>query len=355
MIQRPGYRRDTQIIDKPPSRGSIKNIRRGVGNYTIQRPGAKAENPMVRSIAFNRLEVLDSENAGVVELGEKTLKKLFEVKLPDPTDILWLQEKNRLITKYMADGLTKEQAEAEIISNKPLGREQRTITKRQNISESNISVANKVAELKEEVDQGRVESRAEQKNTLAELIRIFNSVRSLSAMSLSEFRDLKDIAAKANIPSDRRLLGLDAVYVDKNYYDANAGKINMLFIGKLIDAEKKSMTDQKQYNENMIVKDFSKGDKDGYPAKTIAQMYSSLSRGITRKPRYLNLNDGGLMSEEQIRMIAAMTTSGFANPMFSISKTLSPLTLKPTPPAPAKPAPATPATPAKPAPFIIKP
>ena len=328
MIQRPGSREGDDMKNQPMKKQSIKNKRSGIGNFTIQRPGAKASSGVSRSIAFNRLSVIDSENAGVVELGEKTIKKLFEVKVPDPLDVSWITEKARLLAKYQAEGMTREEAEREIKVNKPLGREQRTITKQQNIAESNLSVSNKIAELKEEVDQGRVESRADQAILTAELTRVFRSVRSLSAMSLSEFNDLKRIAERANIPADRKVLGLDSAYVDKDYYDSNSGKINLLFIGKLIEAEKKGV-DSKQYNMNMIVKDFSKGNADGMPAKSIASMYSSISRAITRTPRYLDLNEGGLISEDQLKIVAGGYSDGFANSLFSISKSLTP-TVKPS-------------------------
>ena len=329
-----------------PQRQSIKNRRSGIGNYTIIRPGAKATSGVNRNIGFNRLSVIDSENAGVVELGERTLAKLFEVKIPDPTDVTWLAENSRLLAKYQAAGMTKEEAELEIKTNKPLGREQRTLTKQQNIGVSNLSVGNKIAELKEEVVQGRVESKSDQAVLTAELTQVFRGVRSLQGMSLAEFKDLKQIASRTNIPSDRRLLGLDKVYVDKSYYDANSGNINLLFIGKLIDYEKKS-GESKEYNMNSIVRDFSKGVPTGIPAKSIQSMYKALSRAFTRKPRYLDLDGGGLISEEQLRTIAGTFTNGFSNPVFAIGKTLQPI-IPATPATPA--APSTPKPPAAPKP-----
>ena len=329
MIQRPGLREGMDMKNQPMKKQSIKNKRSGIGNYTIIRPGAKKTAGVSRSVAFNRLSVIDSENAGVVELGEKTLKKLFEVKVPDKTDVSWIAEKNRLLTKYQAEGMTREEAEREIKVNKPLGREQRTITKQQNIGESNLSVSSKISELKEEVDQGRVESRADQAILTAELTRVFRGVRSLQAMSLSEFNDLKRISQRANIPSDRKLLGLDSAYVDKDFYDNNSGRINLLFIGKLIDAEEKGI-DSKQYNMNQIVKDFSKGNADGMPAKSISSMYSAISRGFPSKPRYLDLNEGGIISEAQLKIIAGGYKDGFDNPLFSINKSLTP-TSRPIP------------------------
>lgn len=343
MIQRPGSREGDDMVNEHARRQSIKNRRSGIGNYTILRPGAKKIPGIGRNIAFNRLSVIDAENAGVVELGEKTLAKLFEVKVPDKTDVTWLAEKARLIAKYQAEGMTKEEAEREIKVNKPLGREQRKITKLQNIGDSNLSVSSKIAELKEEVVQGRAESTSDQAVLTTTLAQVFRGVRSLQGMTLAEFKDLKQIASRTNIPSDRRLLGLDKVYVDKSYYDANSGNINLLFIGRLIEYEKRS-GDSKEYNMNLIVRDFSKGVAAGIPAKSIQSMYKALSRGITRKPRYLDLDNGGIISEEQLRTIAGTYTNGFGSPVFAIDKVLQPIIpATSAPPAlPSKPPPAPP-------------
>lgn len=345
MIQRPGIREGSDMENVTSQRQSIKNRRSGIGNFTIIRPGAKRSAGVNRNIAFNRLSIIDSENAGVVELGEKTLAKLFEVKVPDPTDVTWLAEKSRLLAKYMAAGMTKLEAEREIKTNKPLGRAQRTLTKQQNIGVSNLSVGNKIAELKEEVDQGRVESKADQAVLTAELTHVFRGVRSLQGMTLAEFKDLKQIAQRSGIPSNRGDLGLDATYVDRYYYDANSGKINMLLIGKLVEAEGKG-ADAKRYNMNLIVRDFSKGSPDGLPAKSIASMYSALKRTSPKEPRYLDLDSGGLISQTQLQIIAGRYVNGFSDAVFAIRNPPQPIT---SPSAPSSAPPATPATPAVPA------
>ena len=328
MIQRPGIRAGEVMPNEPVQQQSIKNMRSGIGNYTILRPGSRATSGVNRTIGFNRLSVVDSSNAGVVELGSKTLAKLFEIKVPDPTDVNWIAEKDRLLAKYLASGRTKLEAEREIKTNKPLGREQRTITKRQNIGDSNLTVSNKIAELKEEVMQGRAESSSDQAALYLELMKVFRGVRSIQAITVQEFNDLRRIAERAYIPSDRKMLGLDAAYVDRAYYDENSGKINLLFIGKLLEYEKKGRGESKEYNMNLIVRDYSRGAKgspDGLPAKTISSMYTALSRGFPRRPRYLDLDSGGIISEEQLRVIAGTFSDGFQNPAFRIVADLIPI------------------------------
>jgi hypothetical protein len=338
MIQRPGIRAGEDMPNEPvQQQQSIKNMRSGIGNYTILRPGAKATSGVNRNIGFNRLSVINSENAGVVELGSKTLAKLFEIKIPDPTDVTWIAERDRLMAKYLADGMTKLEAELEVRTNKPLGREQRTITKRQNIGDSNLTVSNKIAELKEEVMEGRAESSSDQAAVYLELMKVFRGVRSIQAITVQEFNDLRRIAERAYLPSDRKMLGLDATYVDRAYYDENSGKINLLFIGKLLEFEQKSRGESKEYNMNLIVRDYSRGPKgspDGFPAKTISSMYSAMSRGFPRRPRYLDLDNGGIISEEQLRVVAGTLPDGFNNPAFRIVAELVPIFKQSERPAP---------------------
>ena len=331
MIQRPGIREGSDMPNPHVVRQSIKNKRAGIGNYTIIRPGAKATSGVARTVGFNRLSVIDSENAGIVELGERTLKKLFEVKVPDPLDVTWLAEKARLLAKYQASGMSRADAERELLTNKPLGREQRTVTKQQNIGDSDLSTSNKIAELKEEVQQGRAESVADRNIIIQELARVFRSVQSLQAMSRTQFANLKQIARRAKIPSDRRELGLNVVYVDRRYYDENSGKINLLFIGKLLDAEsKRGGVESKNYDMNRVVKDFTRGNTDGFPAVSVSTMYTAISRRFPRKPRYLDLDSGGMITRDQLAVVGGMYSDGFDNPVFAISDPPDPVTASTT-------------------------
>tara|TARA_R110001606_G_scaffold85043_1_gene193028 strand:+ start:322 stop:1299 length:978 start_codon:yes stop_codon:yes gene_type:complete len=325
MITRPGYRQGDLIIDDPDKIPNIKNKRRGIGNRTITRPGAKQQSGFSRAVIFNRLSVVDSDNAGVVELGEKTLAKLFEVKVPDITDVKWIAEKNRLIAKYMAlYGMTKDEAEAEVQVNKPLGRAQRTITKQENIAQSNLSTGQKIDELAEEVAQGRAEGKTDRTLIMRQLAQTIQGVRALGMMTKKELDTLRGLAIRANIPADHKSFGLNTVFVDKDFYDRNSGDINLLFVGKYTQFERKGGVASNDYNINQLVPDFSKKNASGMPAKTISQMYRSLSRKTITDIRYLDLSRGGLIDHKQLVLIAASAPNGINNPMFNIS-------IKPTP------------------------
>ena len=338
MITRPGYRRDTVIIDSDDKIPNIKNKRNGIGNRTIIRPGAKREAGVSRSVIFNRLTVLDSENAGIVELGEKTLAKLFEVKVPDKTDTKWIAEKNRLIAKYIAQGMTKDEAEQEVKINKPLGREQRTITKMENIAQSNLSTSQKLDEIAEEVAQGRAEGATDRTLIMRQIAQTIQGVRALGLMTKRELDNLRGLAIRAKIPSDHKMLGLQPTYIDKDFYDMNSGDINLLFIGKYTQYEQKGGVASNDYNMNQLVKDFSK-NANGLPAKSISQMYRALSHPPTSGNRkFIDLQRGGLISTTQLRLIAGGVKGGFANSVFDISTPFTAV-LKPTPPSGPPPGP----------------
>tara|TARA_R110000772_G_scaffold53495_1_gene122395 strand:- start:4329 stop:5306 length:978 start_codon:yes stop_codon:yes gene_type:complete len=318
MITRPGYRRDTLIIDDDDKIPNIKNRRNGIGNRTITRPGTKQQSGISRSVIFNRMTVLGSEDAGIVELGEKTLAKLFEVKVPDTTDVEWIAEKNRLIAKYMTLGMTKEDAEAEVKINKPFGRPQRIITKQENIAQSALSTGQKIDELAEEVSQGRAEGKTDRALIRRQLILTLRSINSLTNLTKDELTNLKNLALRADIPSDHTALGLIPRYVDREFYDKNSGDINLLFVGKITQYIKSGGVESKGYNMNDIVKDFT-ASSNGRPAKTIPVMYRGLIRAKSKDRKYLDLAEGGIITKKQIKKIANNVPQGFNNPIFGIT------------------------------------
>tara|TARA_R110001606_G_scaffold41396_1_gene111727 strand:- start:142 stop:1116 length:975 start_codon:yes stop_codon:yes gene_type:complete len=318
MITRPGYRRDTLIIDDDDKIPNIKNKRNGIGNRTITRPGAKQQSGISRAVIFNRMTVLGSENAGIVELGEKTLAKLFEVKVPDITDVQWIAEKNRLIAKYIALGMTKDEAEAEVKVNKPFGRAQRTITKQENIAQSALSTGQKIDELAEEVSQGRAEGKTDRALIQRQLSLTLRSINSLTNLTQAEILNLKNLALRADIPSDHKALGLSPRYVDKEFYDKNSGNINLLFVGKIAEYIKLGGVESKDYNMNDIVKDFTTSS-NGRPAKTIPVMYRGLSRTRAKDRKYLDLAEGGIITRNQIKKVSKTVPQGFNNPIFGIT------------------------------------
>ena len=120
----------------------LGNRRNGQGNYDLQRHNAIASNIRPRFAGdFDKLQAIDLELQGAkIQLSDKTIEEMFSTKVGDKTDTQWLTERNRLIASYTAKGFTAEQIDRELEVNKPLGREQRKVSSKQNIGQSSLSV-----------------------------------------------------------------------------------------------------------------------------------------------------------------------------------------------------------------------
>ena len=97
-IQRPSFKADevapinSKIVGKV-----LKSKRSGTGNYNIKRESFLAPDIMGRyTIDFDKLELQNLQQDGIkVRLGDKTLRDIFDIQIDDPTDMLWLAEKDR--------------------------------------------------------------------------------------------------------------------------------------------------------------------------------------------------------------------------------------------------------------------
>jgi hypothetical protein len=137
--------------------------RRGRGNNLLERPEFHKPPIMPRNVVeFGGLKQLD--------VSKDILKALVEIKEPDPMDIKWLEEKDRLIKniKRIRPDITDDELAAELRVNKPLGREQRTLnvktkipmTGNVNIDKilaSTNSLSSKIDEISKSVRDGRVD------------------------------------------------------------------------------------------------------------------------------------------------------------------------------------------------------
>jgi len=146
-IKRPAYRsgKDYRDIDVPPL---DVNERDGMGNYDITRLNFIA--PPIKGryvIPFETLQAQDIEFGGIkVQLGQKTLDKLFKIQVDDPTDKNWLDEYERRLRA----GETEEQLKL----RPPLGRPQRKITKMTSIDGKEQSLTDKIETVYAAINQG---------------------------------------------------------------------------------------------------------------------------------------------------------------------------------------------------------
>ena len=215
----------------------------------------------------------------------------------------WLKDK---LTKSM----TNEMIERELQVNKPLGREQRTTSKRQNIGQSSLSMADKLREIKEEVDNGRAQTRQQQAILTGQLALILNDTQAINALTQAQLQGLAVSLARIAAPTNHKGLGLEPRFVDISYYNDNAGMINLLLFSKV-----REMPNVVGYNYDQICKNFVVDPDDGLPAVKLTSMVSAISNNNNR--RYLDLERGGVINLQQLRTFAE-AAGGFTNSDFNI-------------------------------------
>lgn len=294
------------------------NKRRGIGNYEIMRPSFEA--PKIRPrIAgdFDKLQAIDIETQGAkIQLSDKTIAELFKTRVGDNTDNEWLQEKARLTGIYQARGMTPLEIEREIEVNKPLGREQRKITVSQNIGQSSLSVKDKIEEIKQEVVDGRAESRAQQAALIGQLALIFADTQALTQFTQQQLVGLSQTVARLNVPRDYKQMGLTFRYIDYPYYFANRGLIN-LFIFSNITSDPNFGPNGINYNKPIY--NFA-AHPNGIPTVD----FSSMTRQMQKRPpvniRYLDLERRGVINYAQMLAIVNGLPNGWDNVNISITQ-----------------------------------
>jgi len=302
---------------KPAENIDHINQRTGTGNKQITRPAFMAPSIKLRTIVdFDKLQALDIEQAGQkVQLGESTIRQLFEVEMPDGQDTQWLSEKRRLTDLFRRQGMTQEQINRELEVNKPLGREQRTTTEQRNIGQSSLSMKNKLKEIKEEIDNGNAQSRQQQAVLTGQLALILNDTQAIGALTQAQLQGLGASLARIGVPTNHKRLGLIPRFVDINYYNVNAGMINLLLFSKV-----RETPNTNQYNYDQMVKNFN-ANANGLPAMTLRSAVSAVGRNPAGNglPLYFDLERGGVINRNQLRAAAA-GANGYDDPEFSIAQ-----------------------------------
>ena len=319
-FKRPSFKAGTSYVElRQAEEISGINKRAGTGNYQMVRPAFTA--PAIKArlpIDFDKLQALDIEQAGQkFQLSDMGVKQLFQVAVPDSQDTTWLIEKERLTQLYRRNGMTEEQIVRELQFNKPLGREQRTTSEIRNIGSSSLSMANKLKEIKEEVDNGNAQSRAQQAVLTGQLALILNDTNSIEQLTQAQLQNLGQSLARIGVPTQHKRLGLIPRYVDINFYNANAGMINLLLFSKV-----RETPNTIQYNYDRMVKNYAANPQNGLPAMTLRSAVSAVGRNPNgpRPPLYFDLERGGVIALNQLRG-AANAIGGFdGNEDFSIAE-----------------------------------
>lgn len=323
-ITRPGFLSGTSSIiniqDDKLRPNLLRNKRRGIGNYEIKRPNfiASAIKPRQHT-DFDKLQAMDIANDGAkVQLSDKTIEKLLMVDIPDPSDLRWIAERDRLVAQYQAAGMTPVQIERELNVNKPLNREQRTIKASRNIGQATLSLSQKLYNLEKKVDEGRAESRIQQAQIIGQFALVLADTKSIAGLSNIQLNKLGEVLSRLNVPTNYKKLGLIPRYVDIAYYNNNVGLINLMFFAKV-----RETPNSKQYNYDLMVKNFAK-NPTGLPAMTLRSAVSALGR-LGNNRRFLDLEKGGIINMKQLIEAAKYDTDGgFNGPNFEIQPAFQP-------------------------------
>lgn len=291
---------------------NISNKRRGVGNRVMTRPSFLKSNVLPRqAVDFDRAKQLDNERFGqLVRFDDNTLDKLFEVKVPDMQDTTWLAEKTRLTNDYLARGFSREQIERELKLNKPLGREQRTITENRNIGSSSLDMSSKLKEIKEEVVNGNATSRAQQAALAGQIALVLNDTNAVEALTRLQLTDLGVALARLDVPRTYKQLGIGPRYIDNAFYLANAGIINMFIFSQV------------RHNPGLDYMHplFSAVGVAGGAAPVPIRFPTLLTQLRAPMPvkRFLDLENLWMVNVTQLRAAAAADPDGYDGPNFSI-------------------------------------
>lgn len=293
-----------------------KNIRNGLGNYDIERRNFEASEIIPRIAGdFDKLQAIDIETQGAkIQLSEKTIAELFKTKIDDKTDNQWLDEKNRLIAVYQARGMTASEIEKELEVNKPLGREQRKITSNQNIGQSSLSVKDKLQEIKQEVEDGRAESRAQQALLIGQLGLIFRDTQAIENFTTLQLTDLAQTVARLNLPRSAKQLGLQPRYIDIDFYTKNEGLINLFLFANVSSDPNYGIPNGISYSSPVY--SFNQHPLTGMPCIKFESLITGLRRPANRL--YLDLEKRGTLNNVQMTAITNGLANGWDNPEVSV-------------------------------------
>ena len=162
-LDRPGFKEGSVDCPNKEADQIPENRRFGTGNYEIKRPSFRSGAIKGRQVIFENLSIEPLSLAGIQESEKTGLVRAGYIQIPDITDEDWVEEENKrrgqLTNAFTVAGrspeLVKAMVDKELSINKPLGRDQRTVTKKSSdISrESSLSNSQKLVEISQEISQ----------------------------------------------------------------------------------------------------------------------------------------------------------------------------------------------------------
>jgi hypothetical protein len=240
----------------------LKNKRTGDGDRNMIRnnfisPPIKGR----EQLDFEQLQAQEKElqsNRNEIQLGDKTIEKLFKIQVPDTTDVLWVTEYN----KRKNNGETAAQLE----QNPPLGRPQRQVSQMKNFAQQGQTLENKVEMVQAAVLQGNVESNKEMGQIAYQITALLSNVNNLQQMSEAQLRSIHQSIARLNIPKQWQASFRDlGRVINQETFNANKGPLVMFLLSNI--PSKRPLNEplvswhsyQRRYNPAAILQAFNMG------------------------------------------------------------------------------------------------
>ena len=293
VINRPSFKSGIVNIKKGDVKIPINN-RKGLGNYDITRNNFIA--PPIKgreALNFERLQAQDIETGGIkVQLGDKTIEKLFKIQVEDPSDKEWIAEKNRRLNA----GETPEQIE----QTPPLGRPQRKISRMVNFGAQGLSIEDKIEQLNSAITQGHADSKKDVGELTANVALLLGNVGQLRNMTQSGFNQLNQLIRQMTVPKHWRAMGFTHRLFNLRQYREDAGLINLYILSNL-----SNLPGGRTFKEPLISYNEA-GDIVGRTTfLNMVQNLGSKVRGNARVPgRYLDLETKAIIPFKAAVMLA---------------------------------------------------
>lgn len=148
-----------------------------------------------QNVDIHRLEELDILKHGQkVQIGDKTLDKIFSTQVPDPSDKAWLDE-------FQRRALNGE-SRANILRNPPFGRQQRTMIKKVSFADSLVNAGSAFLEIKSLLSQGLIETVAERKHIGGLMVTLLTKVENFEQLDRGEQKQMMSAIQRLGISED---------------------------------------------------------------------------------------------------------------------------------------------------------
>ncbi len=186
---------------------------------TFRDPGTTESYPADIGVLRKRDE---DEYGAKVQLSEKTLGKLFDIRVDDPTDVEYQAKKRDL----EAAGMSADKIKA--IIGKP-----RQITKRVNIADASLSADDRLELIERAIQDGFQKTRQGFSGVMGQAAMLASDDDFLEDMDGGQERRMKQVIDKMAIPDDPLQFGLGRVLISKRQYRQQDGIINMYLMSNL--------------------------------------------------------------------------------------------------------------------------